>query len=80
MPPSTPEVYQFLTLSGILFIIIGLVLILLPVIANYLPSIEKLENLPPILIYIYRGDNFYFVTSPLLILISLVLLILCMKI
>ncbi|MCP8315252.1 MAG: hypothetical protein H3Z52_02005 [archaeon] len=68
--------YQFLTISGILLILIGLALVLLPIIANYLPSIEKLEKLPPILIYVYRSENFYFITSPLLILISLILLIL----
>ncbi|MCP8315217.1 MAG: hypothetical protein H3Z53_12740 [archaeon] len=72
----TPDAYQFLTISGILLIIIGLALVLLPLIANYLPSIEKLEKLPPILIYVYRSENFYFITSPLLILISLILLIL----
>ncbi|MCP8317625.1 MAG: hypothetical protein H3Z51_12325 [archaeon] len=77
MPSSPmPEAYQFLTISGILLILIGLALVLLPLIANYLPSIEKLEKLPPILIYVYRSENFYFVTSPLLILISLILLIL----
>ncbi|MEM3382865.1 MAG: hypothetical protein QXL52_06165 [Nitrososphaerales archaeon] len=76
MPSPLSEAYQFLMIYGVLFIIIGLTLILLPILANYLPSMEKLENLPPILIYVYRGDNFYFVTSPLLILISLVLLIL----
>ena len=73
---SMLESYQFLTVSGILLIIIGLALVLLPIIANYLPSIEKLEKLPPILIYVYRSENFYFITSPLLILISLILLIL----
>jgi len=71
-----PEAYQFFTISGILLILIGLALVLLPIIANYLPSIERLEKLPPILIYVYRSENFYFITSPLLILISLILLIL----
>ena len=73
-----PEIYQFLMILGILFIIIGLALVLLPIIADYFSLIEKLEKLPPILIYVYRSDNFYFVTSPLLILISLILLILYM--
>gem|GEM_PF-877389 len=68
-----PEAYQSLTIMGILLILIGVILVLLPIIANYLPSLEKL---PPILVYVYRSDNFYFVTSPLLILISLILLIL----
>ncbi|MEM2872863.1 MAG: hypothetical protein QXD82_01695 [Nitrososphaerales archaeon] len=71
-----PEAYQSLTILGILLILIGVILVLLPIIANYLPSLEKLEKLPPILVYVYRSDNFYFVTSPLLILISLILLIL----
>jgi len=71
-----PEAYQFFTISGILLILIGLALVLLPIIANYLPSIERLEKLLPILIYVYRSENFYFITSPLLILICLILLIL----
>lgn len=71
-----PETYQFFIVSGILLIIIGVILVLLPIIANYLPSMERLENLPPILIYVYRSENFYFITSPILILISLILLIL----
>ncbi|NWG09843.1 MAG: hypothetical protein HXX80_06040 [Nitrososphaerales archaeon] len=72
----SPSDYQFLTYLGILLIMIGLVLVLLPIIANYLPSIERLEKLPPIIIYVYRSGNFYFVTSPILILVSLILLIL----
>ncbi|MCP8312394.1 MAG: hypothetical protein L6M37_05535 [Candidatus Methylarchaceae archaeon HK02M1] len=72
-PNPSPEAYQFLTISGILLILLGIILVLLPIVIRHLPSIEKL---PPILIYVYRSENFYFVTSPLLILISLIFLIL----
>ena len=70
---TLPEAYQLLTLSGIILILLGIMFVLLPILIRHLPSIEKL---PPILIYVYRSDNFYFVTSPLLILISVIFFIL----
>ena len=45
----------------------------IPFLARLIPSDLKI---PSFLLYVYRGDNFYFVTSPLLILISLVYLLL----
>lgn len=67
------EFYHSLTLLGILLIILGVIIIAIPLIARYAPSIEKL---PPLIIWIYKKDNFYFATSPLLIIISLISIIL----
>lgn len=65
--------YEPTTILGIIFIISGIVLLLLPIIAQHVPSLEKI---PWILIWTYKTDNFVFVTSPLLILISIISLIL----
>jgi len=62
-----------MTLLGLLLILSGVVLVALPFVARHLPSLEKL---PWILVWVYRRDGFYFITSPLLIIISLVSLVL----
>lgn len=64
--------YRPITLLGFLLIFSGVILVALPFIARNLPSIEKL---PWILVWVYRRDNFYFITSPLLIIISLISLL-----
>lgn len=64
---------NILTLTGFMLIIVGIVLVALPLIAKYVPSLEKL---PWIILWIYKGDGFYFATSPLLIIISAVFIIL----
>lgn len=69
MEPS----YRPFTTLGLIFIICGVVLIALPFIARSLPNLEKM---PWILIWVYRSDGFYFITSPLLIIISIISLIL----
>ena len=69
MEPS----YRPMTLLGLLLILSGVVLVALPFVARHLPSLEKL---PWILVWVYRRDGFYFITSPLLIIISLVSLVL----
>jgi len=69
------ESYRPFTMLGLVFILVGIGLLLLPLIPKIWPILERLENLPPILIYVYHHDNFYFVTSPLLIVISLALLL-----
>lgn len=63
------ERYHPLTVLGVTLIIVGAILVALPLLAKYTPSLEKL---PSILVYVYHRDNFYFVTSPILILISIV--------
>jgi len=67
------EIFQPLVLMGLVFLIIGIALLSIPFLARLIPSDLKI---PSFLLYVYRGDNFYFVTSPLLILISLVYLLL----
>ena len=60
-----------LTWLGIALILIGVALVLLPIIGKYV----DLSQVPPWLIYIYKSDGFVFVTSPLLLLLSVVALI-----
>ncbi len=67
------ETYRPFTLMGLLLIAMGLILVALPFIARHMPSLERL---PWIIVWVYRRDGFYFVTSPLLIIISIVSLIL----
>ncbi len=60
-----------LTLLGIALILIGVALVLLPILGKYI----DLSQVPPWLIYVYHSDGFYFVTSPLLLVLSLAVLI-----
>lgn len=60
-----------LTILGIALILIGVAFVLLPIIGKYF----DLSKVPSWLIYVYHSDGFYFVTSPLLIAVSLVMLI-----
>jgi hypothetical protein len=46
-------------------------LVLLPIIGKYV----DFSQVPSWLIYVYHSDGFYFVTSPFLILLSLVALV-----
>jgi hypothetical protein len=61
-----------LQLVGILLMLLGALLFLTPILLEQLPS---LSNLPWILLYIYRCDSFVFVTSPLLLIISVISLL-----
>jgi hypothetical protein len=67
------EDYQPFTLVGIALIVIGVILVALPFVARYIPSLEKL---PWIIIWVYKSNGFIFATSPLLIIISIISLIL----
>ena len=58
---------------GILLLVLGAILFLLPPLLERVPSLERI---PWILIYVYRSDGFVFVTSPILIIISLISLLL----
>ena len=64
--------YRPFTVMGLILILSGLVLVLLPIVARHIPSLDRM---PWILVWVYRKDGFYFVTSPLLIIISLVSII-----
>jgi hypothetical protein len=61
-----------LTWLGIALILIGIALVLLPVLGEHL----KEFHIPWWLLYVYRSDGFYFVTSPLLLALSAVSLFL----
>lgn len=60
-----------LTLLGIALILIGVALVVLPIIGKYM----DFSQVPSWLIYVYHSDGFYFVTSPLLLVLSLIALI-----
>lgn len=57
------------TLLGLVLIMSGIVLVLIPFITRYLPSLERL---PWFILWVYRSDGFFFATSPLLIVLSLI--------
>lgn len=65
--------YSPFTVLGLLLIISGVILVALPLLARHLPSLERL---PWILVWVYRRDGFYFITSPLLVIVSIVSLVL----
>jgi hypothetical protein len=68
----TMDNFTPLTLLGILLIAVGIVLVALPLIARHIPN---LENLPWIIVWVYRTDGFLLATSPILIIISIISLI-----
>ena len=67
-----PEEYEVSTVLGLLLILLGFILIMIPFVSRFFPSLEKI---PPIIWWTYRSDHFYFATSPILIIISIVSLI-----
>ena len=60
----------FLCSLGAFFILLGVALILIPIIASSggLSGVK----IPWIILYVYHKDGFYFATSPILIIISLI--------
>ncbi|OGD56076.1 hypothetical protein A3K78_05530 [Candidatus Bathyarchaeota archaeon RBG_13_52_12] len=61
-----------LTLLGILLILLGVVFVALP----YLSRVVDVEKIPWIILYVYRRDGFTFATSPILLILSALSLIL----
>ena len=61
-----------LTWLGIALILIGLALVALPTLAKHV----DLSRIPAWLIYVYRRDGFYFATSPLLLALSVLSILL----
>ena len=57
---------------GIMLMVLGALLFIAPILIEKIPS---LESIPWIILYVYRKDGFVFVTSPLLIMISIVSLL-----
>ena len=58
---------------GLFLILLGIIVVAVPFLMRVAPS---LENFPPILFWVYRKDNLYIATSPILIIISLVSIVL----
>jgi uncharacterized membrane protein len=56
-----------LQILGIILMVLGALLFVAPLVLERLPS---LESVPWILLYVFRRDGFVFVTSPILIIIS----------
>ncbi|TET58707.1 hypothetical protein E3J51_00570 [Candidatus Bathyarchaeota archaeon] len=63
------DTYQPFTWMGIILIALGIILMALPLLGRYMPDLERL---PWIIVWVYRQDGFYFATSPLLIIVSIV--------
>ncbi len=61
--------YSPFTSMGWVLILVGVLLVVLPYISRIIPGAERL---PWFILFVYRRDGFYFATSPLLILISLI--------
>ena len=61
-----------LPLLGILLIILGVVFVALP----YLSRLVDVEKIPWVILYVYRRDGFTFATSPILLFLSVLSLIL----
>lgn len=57
---------------GIILIILGILVFIAPILLERMPSLEKI---PWIILYVYRSGSFTFVTSPILIIISILSLL-----
>jgi hypothetical protein len=57
------------TVVGALLILMGIIFVALPYIERVVPNIEKV---PWIILWVYRSEGFTFATSPLLIIISVI--------
>ena len=60
------------TLVGTILIVLGILFVALP----YLSRNFNVNSIPWIILWIYKNDNFTFATSPILIFISLIYLVL----
>jgi hypothetical protein len=60
---------------GWILILLGVIFVAMPYIARIVPEIEQI---PWWILWVYRSDGFYFATSPLLIFISILSILLNM--
>ena len=67
------SLYRPFTTLGLVLIVCGLILVALPFVIRSIPSLERV---PWIILWVYRKDGFFFATSPLLIILSAVSLLL----
>jgi hypothetical protein len=63
------------TALGVVFILLGVALVALPILARSLNLQNILDRVPWIILYVYRQDGFVFITSPILIIASLAFII-----
>jgi len=63
-----PYYLSWTTFLGILLILLGLAVIAIPVLARYFTNLEKIH---PLLLIGYRSDGLFIGTSPLLIIVLL---------
>jgi uncharacterized membrane protein len=61
-----------LQILGIMLMVLGALLFVAPLVLERMPSLERV---PWILLYVFRRDGFVFVTSPILIIISILSLL-----
>ena len=61
--------YSPFTSMGWVLILVGVLFVALPYLSRVIPGAERV---PWFILYVYKRDGFYFATSPLLILISLI--------
>jgi len=54
---------------GVTLILMGVALLIVPIIAKIIPTVD-LEKISWPILYVYRNDGFVFITSPLLIIIG----------
>lgn len=70
---TTLDEYSPFTSMGWLLILVGALFVALPYISRLIPNVERI---PWFILYVYRRDGFYFATSPLLIALSILSIIL----
>lgn len=66
------EYYRPIASLGWMLIIVGFVLVALPTIVRFLP---RLDRIPWWIIWVYRSNGFTFATSPILIFLSIISII-----
>jgi hypothetical protein len=63
------EFFRFFQFIGLILITLGAILFILPILLEKVPALEKI---PWITLYVYRTNGFIFVTSPILIIVSVI--------
>lgn len=61
-----------ISLIGILLILLGIAFVIVPILANNI----DLNDIPSWLVFVYERGNFYFATSPIIIIISVIVFVL----
>ena len=64
-----------MAIPGIPLMAPGAILVLMLIIIKAVPSFEKP---PPLLLWVYKSDGLYFVASPILITLYVILIVLCL--